>query len=255
MTSQGWDGPTSLCLMRDLMVRTGSLVDNQAGINNYSDYILNQPEKLTNHSSEWESGLSLTDPEIQAMIDKHPTRAPPQPDRDWDRCMNLDLSRKENDPKSRVTDFNIRENDISSVTSGDQGPPPKKFHFKSVNNSESSFLNLKPVTSINQETPEIVNRNLPLQQSNSIPPRSVQIDLAAYIVLFYFNIYSDKPLPRRCLAAGAPSRLELLEVVGLSIRRPGLACRRELSQLTDSCLASGPPVTSSGRSREGGRRR
>ena len=96
----------------------------------------------------------------------------------------LDLSRKENDPKSRVTDFNIRENDISSVTSCDQGPPPKKFHFKSVNNSESSFLNLKPVTSMNQETPEIVNRNLPLQQSNSIPPRLVQIDLTA--LLFYF---------------------------------------------------------------------
>ena len=171
VVSNSWDGPTSVGLMRDLMMTTSRMVDNQSGINNYSDFILNQP-KLTNHSSEWESSLSLDNPEIQTMIDKLPSRGPPREDRDWDRCMKKDLSNLEND-QLPAADFDLCD-DLPDVSSFDQSPPSRKFQFKQVKNvkdSESSFLNLpldpRPTASKRPEPPV-------LQKSNSIPPRLVR---------------------------------------------------------------------------------
>jgi len=160
VVSNGWDGATSLSLMRDLMMRTSSLVDNPTGINNYSDLILNQPEKLTNHSSEWESELSLDCPEVRAMIDSHPSRAPAPEDAEWQRCMKIDLSHIDHKPKEK----DLGDKNQPDVSSFDQSPPSKKFQFKTVNNvknSESSFLNLP-----------LQPKPAPLQQqTNSFPPR------------------------------------------------------------------------------------
>ena len=163
VASNGWEGPSSLCQMRDLMMRTNALVDNQDGINNYSDFILNKPE-MTNHSAEWESGLSLDDPDLQAIINKHPDRGPPREDKDWERCMKVELSKEKSKPIFDLPDTNQSQ------------PPPKKFQFKSVKSEktpESSFLNLpldpKPVNSNRKETAHLESKN-PTGLS-SIPPR------------------------------------------------------------------------------------
>ena len=152
VVSNGWEGPSSACQMRDLWTRTNALVDNQDGINNYADFILNKPEK-TNHSSEWETGLSLEDPELQAIINKHPIRKVPREDKEWERCMKIDLSKVKTKPI-----LNLRQAEQPDKTN--QSPPPAKtFQFKSVKSKktpESSFLNLdmepKPVTSTRNET-------------------------------------------------------------------------------------------------------
>ena len=169
VASHGWDGPSSLSQMRDLMKRTNSLVDNPDGINNYSDFILNKPE-MTNHSSEWETGLSLDDPELQALIGKHPRREAPGEDKEWKRCMKIDLSRVKTKPA-----LNLRRADVPHTTK-QSSPPVPKFQFKSVKSSktpESSFLNLpldpKPVSS--NKIDEFIRKN-PAGQP-SVPPRFV----------------------------------------------------------------------------------
>ena len=165
VASNGWDGPSALCQMSDLLTRTNTLMDNQDGLNNYSDFILNKPE-MPNHSSEWESGLSLEDPDLQAVINKHPSRGAPPEDKDWERCMKVELSEEKSKPIFDLPDTNQSQ------------PPPKKFQFKSVKSEktpESSFLNLpldpKPVNSNRKETAHLESRN-PTGQS-SVPPRFV----------------------------------------------------------------------------------
>ena len=169
VASNGWEGASSLCQMRDLMMRTNALVDNQDGINNYSDFILNKPE-MPNHSSEWETGLSLDDPDLQAIINKHPSRGAPREDKDWERCMKIDLSKEKTKPVPPRDD--LRDTNQSQ-------PPPKKFQFKSVKGektTDSSFLNLpldpKPVHSNRKETADFGLKNPPGQTSG--PPRFVR---------------------------------------------------------------------------------
>ena len=180
VASNGWEGPSSLCQMRDLMMRTNALVDNQDGINNYSDFILNKPE-MTNHSAEWESGLSLDDPDLQAIINKHPDRGPPREDKDWERCMKIDLTKENTKPI-----LNLRHDDPPDTNQS--SPPSKKFQFKSVKSEktpetpESSFLNLpldpKPLHSNRVETADFGRKN-PTGPTSvpSVPPRFVRNNL------------------------------------------------------------------------------
>ena len=169
VASNGWDAASSLCQMRDLLTGANALVDNQDGINNYSDLILNKPD-MTNHSSEWETGLSLEDPDLQAVINKHPSRAAPREDKDWQRCMKIDLSEGKTKPILQP-----RQTDLPDATN--QSPPAKKFQFKSLKSSktpESSFLNLEPksVTSNRKDTAEFVSKNP--SSHPSVPPRFVR---------------------------------------------------------------------------------
>ena len=174
VASNGWEGPSSVCQMRDLLMRTNTLVDNQDGINNYADFILNKPDK-TNHSSEWETGLSLEDPDVEAIINKHPSRAAPREDKDWERCMKIDLLKENTKPV-----LNLRHAADLPDRTNQSSPPAKKFQFKSVKSvktPESSFLSLGPqpqpklVTSKWNETAEFVSKNP--SGPTSVPPRLV----------------------------------------------------------------------------------
>ena len=71
---------------------TDALVDDQAGINNYSGQCLNEAGSFTNHSAKWECGLSIDSPDIQAFLDRHKDLPDLPEDTEWTRCMSLDIS-------------------------------------------------------------------------------------------------------------------------------------------------------------------
>ena len=58
---EGTSAVVGLLALKDLIRTTGALVDDQKGINNYSDMCLNESDKFVNQSAKWESGLSLDD--------------------------------------------------------------------------------------------------------------------------------------------------------------------------------------------------
>ena len=60
-----------LPIMEDYLREAASLTDDQEGINNYADACLTEEAKFKNHSKDWKTGLSLADPNIQAMIAAH----------------------------------------------------------------------------------------------------------------------------------------------------------------------------------------
>ena len=60
-----------LPIMEDYLREAASLTDDQEGINNYADACLTEEAKFKNHSKDWKTGISLADPNIQAMIAAH----------------------------------------------------------------------------------------------------------------------------------------------------------------------------------------
>ena len=192
----GGSSVAGLLALQDLIRTTGEMVDDQKGINNYSDMCLKESGKFVNHSAKWESKLSLDDPMIQEFITNHNKLArghdDPRTDDDWDRCMKIKIPelKKENklnvrkeDPPSKssaCSNFDLCDNDFMDVS---EPPLEKKRSFdqfsftKEVEGETRSAWTEKPGSNTKQNA-----NNYPWGGAGtgglatSIPPRSAFVD-------------------------------------------------------------------------------
>jgi len=86
MATKGWDPLSGLEAMRTYLEAASDIVDNPKGVNNYSDECLNNSDNYINHASKWKSGMSSSDPVLQAFIGRQ-RHVDVEPDDDWNRCL------------------------------------------------------------------------------------------------------------------------------------------------------------------------
>eukprot|EP00092_Neocalanus_flemingeri_P017445 GFUD01018870.1.p1 GENE.GFUD01018870.1~~GFUD01018870.1.p1 ORF type:complete len:724 (-),score=245.32 GFUD01018870.1:141-2312(-) len=122
----GWDPLSSIAMMEEYIKAANDLVDDQNCLNNYADACLNESSKHTNHSSKWESKLSIEDPDIQAFIARHNSvDSGDGEDWPWRRCIKRELGvrssshlgsveDKENSNSRNVEEVGVKKESIES---------------------------------------------------------------------------------------------------------------------------------------------
>jgi len=132
-----WDPLSSIAMMEEYIRAANGLVDDQNCLNNYADAILNESSKHTNHSTKWESKLSMDDPDIQAFICRHNgVDAGDGEDWQWRRCMKRELGVRSSSNVMRVED---KENGIEKNV--------QKVGFKNELNKNDFKFNAKVISS------------------------------------------------------------------------------------------------------------
>lgn len=131
-----WEPLTSFALMGDYIKAASNLVDDQKCLNNYADQCLNDVGKFTNHSSKWESKLSIEDPDIQSLIQVHNDMGTREvEDYSWRRCMKIEVGEERSNSLNRsvvgrsntvnttknVSDASLKEKIVESDISRDGG--------------------------------------------------------------------------------------------------------------------------------------
>ena len=194
--NEGTSAVAGLLALKDLIRTTGALVDDQKGINNYSNMCLNESDKFVNQSAKWESGLHLDDPMIQKFINDHNKLAEgqaddPASDEDWDRCMSIkipELKRKneseairDNSPKPfALSNFDLCDDDLMDITEFPE-PEKKKSSFDKFSFTREFEREIEgDVRSSWTESHKNTNSNksstVGMGRKSSFPPRSAFVD-------------------------------------------------------------------------------
>ena len=190
LKNEGSSDVSGLLALKDLIRTAGELVDDQKGINNYSDMCLNESDKFVNHSAKWESGLSLDNPIIQKFINDHNKLAGgraenPPLDEDWDRCMKIkipELQRKNesettrnSSPKpSTLSNFDLCDDDLMDTSEFQE---EKKSSFDKFSFTKEIEGDVRSSWTENREHSDSKrNTSWGLERKSSVPPRSTFVD-------------------------------------------------------------------------------
>ena len=139
-----WEPLSSFALMGEYIKAASNLVDDQKGLNNYADQCLNDVGKFTNHSSKWESKLSLEDPDIRSLIQVHNDMGKREvEDYSWRRCMKIEVGGERSNSLNRsvggssnmvntknVSDASLNEAIVEHDISRDEGCTDTSISFK-----------------------------------------------------------------------------------------------------------------------------
>jgi len=148
-----WDPLSSVALMEEYIRAANGLVDDQNCLNNYADACLNEASKHTNHSSKWESKLSIDDPDIQAFIARHnKVDAGDGEDWQWRRCMKRELGVRSSTTMGRVEDKENKNSINVNELAASKEPVKSEFKFSS-RGSSSSKTNPALIPSVESSLP------------------------------------------------------------------------------------------------------